>query len=160
MKHKLCSILTMVLLLFTLAACQQEEAPTPEEDSSQTETLAQEEQAEFQARMEEVYAAAMDHFDLNATDCICMTGTLSGTRDVLTDEESMGLSRYIVQEEGDTVPLYFWSETDQTIHTLDLDKDGTFTHRTFQKAEDPDLTDNDLRNLWVETTEPETWTET
>lgn len=158
MKQKLCSLLTMVLLLFTLAACQQEEAPAPEEDAAQSETITQEEQAEFLARMEEVYAPAMDHFGLNDADYTCMAGTGLGAQDFLTPEESMGLSSHIVQETGDTVPLYFWDETAQTVHTLDLDKDGTFTHRTFQKAEDPDLTDNDLRNLWVETAEAKVWT--
>lgn len=157
MKRTLTAILTILLLLFTLTACQQEEAPAPEEDAAQSETITQEEQAEFLTRMEEVYAPAMDHFGLNDADYTCMAGTGLGAQDFLTPEESMGLSSYILQEEGDTVPVGIWEDA-QTVHTLDLDKDGDFTHRTFQKAEDPDLTDNDLRNLWVETAEAQVWT--
>ena len=158
MKRKLCSLLTMVLLLFTLAACQQEEAEAPAEDTTQSDTITQEERAEFLARMEEVYAPAMDHFGLNDADYTCMAGTGLGAQDFLTPEESMGLSSHIVQETGDTVPLYFLDDETQSVHVLVLDKDGDFTYRTFQKAEDPDLTDNDLRNLWVETAEAQVWT--
>jgi len=157
MKQKLFSILTLVLLLFTLAACQQEEAEVPTEDTTQTETLTQEEQAEFLGRLTEVYAPAAEFFGLTDVDYVWFLLTGEHSKNSLTTEEYLGLSRYILQEEGDTVPVGIWEDT-QTLHTLDLDKDGTFTHRTFQKAENPDLTDNDFRNLWVETAEAETWT--
>lgn len=157
MKGKLIAILTMVLLLFTLAACQQEEAPVPEEDTTQTTTLTEEDQAEFLGRLTEVYAPAAEHFGLTNVDYAWFALTGEGSKAVLSTEEYMGLSSYILQEEGDTVPVGIWEDA-QTVHTLDLDKDGDFTHRTFQKAEDPDLTDNDLRNLWVETAEAKVWT--
>ena len=48
MKGKLTAILTILLLLFTLAACQQEEAEPPAtEDTAQTETITPEEQTDF-----------------------------------------------------------------------------------------------------------------
>ena len=156
MKGKLIAILTMVLLLFTLAACQQEEAPAPQEETTQTETLTPEEQAEFLGRLTEVYAPAAEQFGLTSVDYAWFALTGEHSKEVLSTEEYLGLSSYILQEEGDTVPVGIWEDA-QTLHTLDLDKDGTFTRRTFQKAEDPDLTDNDFRNLWAETAEAEVW---
>ena len=156
MKGKLTAILTILLLLFTLAACQQEEAEVPTEDTTQTETITQEEQAEFLGRLTEIYAPAAEEFGLTSVDYAWFALTGEGSKEVLTTEEYLGLSGYIHQEEGDTLPVGIW-EDDQTIHTLDLDKDGTFTHRTFQRAEDPDLTDSDFQNLWVETAEAEVW---
>ncbi|MBQ9852494.1 MAG: hypothetical protein IJO69_03045 [Ruminiclostridium sp.] len=157
MKRKLFSILTILLLLFTLAACQQEEAPAPQEDTAQSETLTQEEQAEFLGRLTEVYAPAAEFFGLTDVDYVWFLLTGEHSKNSLTTEEYLGLSGYLHQEEGDTLPVGIWEDA-QTLHTLDLDKDGTFTHRTFQRAEDPDLTHSDFRNLWVETAEAETWT--
>ena len=157
MKGKLIAILTMVLLLFTLAACQQEEAEVPTEDTTQTETLTQEEQAEFLGRLTEVYAPAAEFFGLTDVDYVWFLLTGEHSKNSLTTEEYLGLSGYLHQEEGDTVPVGIWEDA-QTLHTLDLDKAGTFTHRTFQRAEDPDLTDSDFRNLWTETAQAETWT--
>ena len=157
MKRKLFSILTILLLLFTLAACQQEEAEAPIEDTAQTETITPEEQADFLARLTEVYAPAAEFFDLTNVDYVWFLLTGEHSKNSLTTEEYMGLSGYIHQEEGDTLPVGIWEDT-QTLHTLDLDKDGTFTHRTFQRAEDPDLTHSDFRNLWTETAQAETWT--
>ena len=157
MKRKLFSILTILLLLFTLAACQQEEAPAPQEDTAQSETLTQEEQAEFLGRLTEVYAPAAEFFGLTDVDYVWFLLTGEHSKNSLTTEEYLGLSGYLHQEEGDTLPVGIWADP-QTLHTLDLDKDGTFTHRTFQRAEDPDLTDSDFRNLWTETAQAETWT--
>ena len=157
MKRKLFSILTILLLLFTLAACQQEEAEAPIEDTAQTETITPEEQADFLARLTEVYAPAAEFFDLTNVDYVWFLLTGEHSKNSLTTEEYMGLSQYIHQEEGDTLPVGIWEDA-QTLHTLDLDKDGTFTHRTFQRAEDPDLTHSDFRNLWTETAQAETWT--
>lgn len=157
MKGKLTAILTILLLLFTLAACQQEEAEPPAtEDTAQTETITPEEQAEFLGRLTEVYAPAAEYFDLTNVDYVWFLLTGEHSKNSLTTEEYLGLSGYIHQEEGDTVPVGIWEDA-QTLHTLDLDKDGTFTHRTFQRAEDPDLTDSDFQNLWVETAEAEVW---
>ena len=156
MKRKILSILTMLLLLFALAACQQEEADPPTEDTTQTETLTQEEQAEFLGRLTEVYAPAAEFFGLTDVDYVWFLLTGEHSKNSLTTEEYLGLSGYIRQEEGDTLPVGIWEDA-QTVHTLDLDKDGTFTHRTFQRAEDPDLTDSDFQNLWVETAEAEVW---
>ena len=156
MKGKLIAILTMVLLLFTLAACQQEEVPAPQEDTTQSDTITPEEQAEFLGRLTEVYAPAAEFFDLTNVDYVWFLLTGEHSKNSLTTEEYLGLSGYIHQEEGDTVPVGIWEDA-QTLHTLDLDKDGTFTHRTFQRAEDPDLTDSDFQNLWVETAEAEVW---
>ena len=130
MKQKLFSILTLVLLLFTLAACQQEEAPTPQEDTAQSETLTPEEQADFLARLTEVYAPAAEFFDLTDVDYVWFVLTGEHSKNSLTTEEYMGLSGYLHQEEGDTLPVGIWEDA-QTLHTLALDKDGTFTHRTF-----------------------------
>lgn len=157
MKRKILSILTMLLLLFALAACQQEEADPPTEDTTQTETLTQEEQAEFLGRLTEVYAPAAEFFGLTDVNYVWFLLTGEHSKNSLTTEEYMGLSQYIHQEEGDTLPVGIWEDA-QTLHTLDLDKDGTFTHRTFQRAEDPDLTHSDFRNLWTETAQAETWT--
>ena len=157
MKGKLTAILTILLLLFTLAACQQKEAEAPIEDTAQTETLSPEEQAEFLGRLTEVYAPAAEFFDLTNVDYVWFLLTGEHSKNSLTTEEYLGLSGYIHQEEGDTLPVGIWEDA-QTLHTLDLDKDGTFTHRTFQRAEDPDLTDSDFRNLWTETAQAETWT--
>ena len=157
MKGKLTAILTILLLLFTLAACQQEEAEVPTEDTAQTETITPEEQADFLARLTEVYAPAAEQFELTSVDYVWFLLTGEHSKNSLTTEEYLGLSGYIRQEEGDTLPVGIWEDA-QTIHTLDLDKAGTFTHRTFQRAEDPDLTDSDFRNLWVETAQAETWT--
>ena len=156
MKRKILSILTMLLLLFALAACQQEEADPPTEDTTQTETLTQEEQAEFLGRLTEVYAPAAEFFGLTDVDYVWFLLTGEHSKNSLTTEEYLGLSGYIRQEEGDTLPVGIWEDA-QNVHTLDLDKDGTFTHRTFQRAEDPDLTDSDFQNLWVETAEAEVW---
>ena len=157
MKGKLTAILTILLLLFTLAACQQEEAEVLTEDTTQTETITPEEQAEFLDRLTEIYAPAAEEFDLTSVDYVWFLLTGEHSKNSLTTEEYMGLSRYIHQGEGDTLPVGIWEDA-QTLHTLDLDKDGTFTHRTFQRAEDPDLTDSDFRNLWIETAQAETWT--
>ncbi|MBR5534948.1 MAG: hypothetical protein IKU62_08900 [Ruminiclostridium sp.] len=157
MKGKLTAILTILLLLFILAACQQEEAEVPAEDTAQSETLTPEEQAEFLSRLTEVYAPAAEQFGLTSVDYAWFLLTGEHSKEVLTTEEYLGLSQYIPQEKGDTLPVGIWEDA-QTLHTLDLDKNGTFTHRTFQKAEDPDLTDNDFQNLWTETAEAETWT--
>lgn len=157
MKRKILSILTMLLLLFALAACQQEEAEVPTEDTTQSETITPEEQAEFLGRLTEIYAPAAEEFGLTSVDYAWFALTGEGSKEVLTTEEYLGLSGYIHQEEGDTLPVGIWEDA-QTLHTLDLDKDGTFTHRTFQRAEDPDLTHSDFRNLWTETAQAETWT--
>lgn len=157
MKGKLTAILTILLLLFTLAACQQEEAEVPTEDTAQAETITPEEQTDFLARLTEVYAPAAEEFDLTSVDYVWFLLTGEHSKNSLTTEEYMGLSRYIHQEEGDTIPVGIWEDA-QTLHTLDLDKNGSFTHRTFQRAEDPDLTDSDFRNLWIETAQAETWT--
>ena len=157
MKGKLTAILTILLLLFTLAACQQEEAEVPTEDTTQTETLTPEEQAEFLGRLTEVYTPAAEQFGLTSVDYAWFALTGEHSKEVLSTEEYLGLSGYIHQEEEDTLPVGIWEDA-QTLHTLDLDKDGTFTHRTFQRAEDPDLTHSDFRNLWTETAQAETWT--
>ena len=157
MKRKILSILTMLLLLFALAACQQEEADPPNQDTTQSETITPEEQAAFLGRLTEVYAPAAEFFGLTDVDYVWFLLTGEHSKNSLTTEEYLGLSGYIRQEEGDTLPVGIWEDA-QTIHTLDLDKAGTFTHRTFQRAEDPDLTHNDFRNLWVETAEAQTWT--
>lgn len=165
MRTKLRAILTLLLLFITLTACQQKEDPAPAEGTSQTEALkvenakdlSAEELAVYANRINEIYLPAIEHFDLTRTDLLYFTNFYFD-ESLVSDPETLGLHRHLALQPGDTIPVFFWDYSSQTMYALVQRDNGNFNHYTFRKAKDPDPADTDLRNLWVQTAAPETWT--
>lgn len=155
MKRNLTAIAALLLLCLALAACGQTEA-TANPGQEAAESLTTEEQAAYQERIIGIYAPATEHFGLEQTDGSCFVNFQFD--DTITTEETLGLHRHLSLREGDTVPVFFWSADTQAMTVLVKDSEGSFTRYTFQRAEAPDLSQDDFGSCWVQTQEPEVWT--
>ena len=154
MKRNLTAIAALLLLCLSLAACGQTE-DTANPDQEAAEALTAEEQAAYQERIISLYAPAMEHFGLEQAEESCFVNFQFD--DAITTEEALGLHRHLALREGDTVPVFFWSADTQTMTALVKDSEGIFTRYTFQRAENPDLSQDDFGHCWVQTQAPEVW---